>query len=654
MADETIFIVEDDSVFAEMIRTILIGYGYHVPPPAPSGEEAIRSVAEICPDLVLMDIQLEGEMDGIQAAAKIQEKITVPIIYLTAYPLLDRLKHALSTEPYGYLAKPIEGWKLKATLETALYKSRMDRKLKQSELQFRQLAESIREVFWLQDVEKGEFLYISPAFEEISGRTVRSLGADVKSYLDLVHPDDREKICSAWVSMVKEQTPINAEFRIVRPDGAVRWVCMRSFLICDDTGKQNRWSGIMEDITDRIMVQQEVERRVREQAALYKTAHMMTSTLDVREVLNLAMREAQTLLRADAASVLLLDEARQELFFAAAAGEASEKLYGTRIPAGAGFAGWALKNAQPLLVRDAHTDSRFFQAVDARTSFTTRSLIVVPMECKGKVIGVMEVLHQAAGGFDEQDLELLTTLANSATIAIENAQLFEELNAGRERLKQLSRRLVAVQETERHHIALELHDEIGQELTGIKLLLGRSIKEPPEKSRQIITEVHLLVNELLGKVRELSLELRPSMLDDLGLLPALEWHFQRYTAQTQIQIKFRQVGLDRRFQSELEIAVYRILQEALTNIARHAQVDQVSVDIWSTERHLTLRVEDKGVGFDHRNIFANGVSSGLYGMRERATLLDGSFTLVSIPGQGTRISVKFPLENNHELIESTR
>jgi PAS domain S-box-containing protein len=220
-----------------------------------------------------------------------------------------------------------------------------------------------------------------------------------------------------------------------------------------------------------------------------------------------------------------------------------------------------------------------------------------------------------------------------------------ELRRGHQRLQTLSQRLVEVQETERRRLARELHDEIGQALTGLKLLLEMSVRLSADGTRGPLAEALGLVHELMGQVRELSLDLRPAMLDDLGLLPALLWHLERYQTQTQVQIDFRHSGVEgRRFAPEMETAAYRLAQEALTNVARHAGVCEAQVRVWADQDTLGLRIADRGKGFDPDLALAAGTTSGLIGMRERAVLLGGQLTIESAPGEGTCVTAEWPLE----------
>jgi signal transduction histidine kinase len=207
-----------------------------------------------------------------------------------------------------------------------------------------------------------------------------------------------------------------------------------------------------------------------------------------------------------------------------------------------------------------------------------------------------------------------------------------------ERLKILSRRLMEVQEVERRNIARELHDEISQVLTGLKLSLEMCARLPADDVGASLRQANMLVNELMARARKLSLDLRPGMLDDLGLLPTLLWHIEHYTAQTRVRVAFKSSGLEgRRFTPEVETAAYRIVQEALTNVARHARASEATVRVWTDHHRLIIQVEDHGRGFDPEAVLAAGDTSGLAGMRERTVLLDGQLTIESRAGIGTHL-----------------
>ena len=227
----------------------------------------------------------------------------------------------------------------------------------------------------------------------------------------------------------------------------------------------------------------------------------------------------------------------------------------------------------------------------------------------------------------------------------ERKQAEAELRASAEQLQSLSRRLVEAHERERRHIARELHDEVGQVLTGLKLTLAVAATGAPAALAMTLESAQMTMNELLGRVRSLSLDLRPALLDDLGLLPALVWYLERYTSRTGVQVDLRHEGVSRRFPAEVETVAYRIVQEALTNVARHAGVPNATVRLLADVTRLMLRVDDGGRGFDPAVALAAQKTGGLSGMHERVQLIGGVLTMESTPGNGTQIIAELPLPN---------
>jgi PAS domain S-box-containing protein len=210
------------------------------------------------------------------------------------------------------------------------------------------------------------------------------------------------------------------------------------------------------------------------------------------------------------------------------------------------------------------------------------------------------------------------------------------------RLQALSRRLVEVQEQERRHLARELHDEIGQTLTGLGMLLRVNDDLCADVVKTRCEQGRGLVGEVLERVRGLSFDLRPAELDQLGLVAALISLFERYTHQTEVRVHFEHHQMNKRIASEVATTAYRIVQGALTNVARHAGVMDVTVRAWTTAAELSVQIEDGGRGFD-RDVVAPSGASGLVGMQERVELLDGHLSVDAAPGLGTRITAGLPL-----------
>ena len=329
-------------------------------------------------------------------------------------------------------------------------------------------------------------------------------------------------------------------------------------------------------------------------------------------------------------AIITVDEQQRIVIWNATA----ERIFGC---AAAEALGQPLGRFVPARYRDQHGDHiRAF----GRTGATIRAMGALQPLMALRTNGAEFPIEASISHETIEGRQLFTVILRDIT---ERVRAETALRSSARQMHHLSRRLVVVQEAERRHLARELHDEIGQMLTGLNLLLEVGTAFSMDLLTERMHEAQALVNELTVRVRTLSLDLRPSMLDDFGLLPTLLWHIQRYTAQTQIQVDFKHNGLERQLDPMIAVAAYRVVQEALTNIARYAQVARVDVQDWAGQTTLGIQIEDQGRGFDLAAVLAARQSNGLAGMQERATLLGGQVTIDSTPGEGTRVFVELPL-----------
>jgi signal transduction histidine kinase len=226
------------------------------------------------------------------------------------------------------------------------------------------------------------------------------------------------------------------------------------------------------------------------------------------------------------------------------------------------------------------------------------------------------------------------------------------LNTTRQ-LKALSRRVLEVQEMERRRVAVELHDELGQSLTAIKINLQLAARLKDKPLEEINHENIRIVEDALQQVRRLATTLRPSMLDDLGLAAALQWITDQSANRSGFAVSFHHVRAQPRLAPDIETACFRIVQEALTNIARHAQARQVNIRLDHEDGQLLLRISDDGCGFQQEEMQARalaGNSTGVLGMQERATLVGGQLTIASTPGTGSTVLMCCPWRTHEESL----
>ncbi len=226
-----------------------------------------------------------------------------------------------------------------------------------------------------------------------------------------------------------------------------------------------------------------------------------------------------------------------------------------------------------------------------------------------------------------------------------------------ERLRELSHRLMNVQETERRQIAHDLHDEIGQSLTAMKLGLreaNTALTSGPTAS--LLTDSLTILDQVIQQVRNLALDLRPSLLDELGLVPALKWYIKRQGERAGWETEYAAQLDENHLPPGVEIACFRIVQEALTNVARHAEATHVQVTVTKQDNQLLLVIEDNGQGFNverAKTRARTGVSIGLLGMEERARLVGGELTVTSSPKTGTKLTASLPLARLNPQLATT-
>ena len=273
-----------------------------------------------------------------------------------------------------------------------------------------------------------------------------------------------------------------------------------------------------------------------------------------------------------------------------------------------------------------------------------RSLAVVPIIFSGALIGDLRLLSRQDQFFSKDHQLLLRSYANLAAVVIQNRWLFEEVRDSNRQLHGLSHRLIKAHEEERLHLSRELHDESGQLLAGLLFELGVLERNAldPEHAMSKIQDLKVTAHELQENLHQLAVNLRPASLDHLGLVTALEQFVRDFNRQYEIRVEFEAVGMhDVRLSNEVETAIYRIVQESLTNVALHARASLVDVLISRRGEKVVVTIEDNGVGFLPAAPMVED-QLGLFGMRERVQMLKGQFTLESSPGKGVTVSAEIP------------
>ena len=374
----------------------------------------------------------------------------------------------------------------------------------------------------------------------------------------------------------------------------------------------------------------DLERAVMTLEVSNEIARALAGETDLDRILELIVKRARALTHARSTLVLL--DRGDDLVVSSVAGELSASLLRERLPVEGTVAGQVLRSGRPERLADARGRLRF--ALAEQTD--AQSGLFVPMVLRGRAIGVLAAFDRLRDGpeFSPADERLMNGFATSAAAAVATAQ-----TAGAETM----RRSIEAQEQERRRWARELHDDTLQELAALKLLLGSLRRlENPKARAAALDEATERVTAAIGALRTLIADLRPAALDQFGLHAALEALVERVAKLdgVDVSLRFERSGPEAaRFSAQVEDAAYRLVQEALMNVAKHAHVARAEVVVRETPSSLDLVVSDSGAGFE---VDADARGYGLLGMRERIALLGGTLSIETAPTQGTVIRATIP------------
>lgn len=391
---------------------------------------------------------------------------------------------------------------------------------------------------------------------------------------------------------------------------------------------------------DKLAMLQKAERDLRELRLLYEVGQSLALNLDLHSLLTAIKIHAPEVVEAERCSIFILDHETKELVLEIL-GEDRQ----FRMPSDRGIAGWVATHGIPQIINDVEQDSRWYDGIGREVDFVTRSMVCVPMLVQERVVGVMQLLNKRSGEeFTEQDVQLLTTLASQAGIAIENASLYRSLKQERDRL-------LSKEEEVRHAIARDLHDGPAQSLSAISMNIEFVKKLLHAMPDRVPTELDILADLVLKTthdIRTLLFELRPLGLETQGLLPTLQQYVARWRdpSGAGMQLRLEAPSSIPRITHEAAAATFIILQEAVNNARKHAQSPEITIYLYEEEGHLVASVRDRGKGFNLQAVestYNTRGSLGLVNMKERARLIGSDFRIRSTLGEGTTIELRIPL-----------
>jgi signal transduction histidine kinase len=420
--------------------------------------------------------------------------------------------------------------------------------------------------------------------------------------------------------------------------------------------KAMEMSRLKDSATERVQemetLKEQAQRKAEEMAFLNDVARTLSASLNLEKVLTTIMERVEELLDVEAGSLLLTDVTTGDLVFQIALGEKADQVKPFRVPKGQGIAGQVAQSGKPLIIADAGQDERHFKALDEKTQFQTRNMLTVPLILHHQTIGVLQVLNKKDGDFNQNDVDLLSSIASYAAIAIENARLYQSLET--EHNKTIEAELEA-----RKELARDLHDGPTQLVAAIQMNLDfakKALEKDPSLLSGALDEMYDLAARASHQMRTLLFELRPLVLESEGLGAALQVFLERrqkditenQNTKLRLKIETNNPGGDiSRQDGKVEATIFAIVQEVVNNAIKHAQASNIIVELKETEEGIGATITDDGQGFNLEEVMRNYETRGSLGMinlRERAESVGGEFTMESKIGQGTYTSIFIPNE----------
>jgi signal transduction histidine kinase len=372
-----------------------------------------------------------------------------------------------------------------------------------------------------------------------------------------------------------------------------------------------------------------LQRRTDQLRAINEVGRHISSILSLDELLPFVVNSFRETFNYYNVNVFLTDPISGDLILrAGVGGYRGDAPIGLPLHAATGIVGWVAQTGEPLLANDVSKEPKFIFLEELAD---TQSELAVPIRISHETLGVLDIESAELNAFDEVDLFTAQTLADQIAIAIENTRLYQETGE------------MAVIE-ERNRMAREIHDTLAQGFTGIVLQLEaaeQSLDENVENAHEHLDHARRLARESLSEARRSVWALRPQTLEQLPLIEALRQEIEKFTRDSGIKANFSASGKRQALHADMENAILRICQESLANAKKHAQAEQVTVNLAFEGEKVGLSIRDNGIGFDPE-VRADG-SFGLIGMTERARLLGGTLVVQSEKGKGTLIEVMIPI-----------
>lgn len=417
----------------------------------------------------------------------------------------------------------------------------------------------------------------------------------------------------------------------------------------DNFGRITRIVELVRDVTEEFSVRELLVKRNQQLAILNAVATTVSKSLDLKEILGYALEEVIQRTGVEVGAVFLMEEVLGQLDLVAHVGLSEEAAHMvSQFGMLDGSCGGVIDHGQLVVVPDITR----YRGQRARTLHKEKltTLVHVPLTSKGCTLGSMCVGTRELKEFGDNEQKMLMAIGKQIAVAVENARLYAELQQKEQVRKELFRKAINAQEEERKRIARELHDDTSQALTAIMFAAEAGLEiDSADEIKASLEHMHNLTRQTLDGVHEILFDLRPSMLDHLGLMPAIRWFAKSRLEPQGIRVNIDAENHSCRLMSEVEIALFRVVQEAITNVVRHSGARNVDICCELEDDQVRIDIQDDGIGFDPTQITLSpetGHGLGLLGMSERLELVGGLFEISSAPGQGTSVGIFAPMNGD--------
>ncbi|MDI7261559.1 MAG: GAF domain-containing sensor histidine kinase [Thermodesulfobacteriota bacterium] len=405
--------------------------------------------------------------------------------------------------------------------------------------------------------------------------------------------------------------------------------------------------------------EKESKSRADELIALSRVSAAISGLWDLEAILKVGLNSVLEIMHGVTGGVMLLDEQTKTLSYFVYHGLSAKYAEEMRFKLGEGIAGKVAQNGRAILLEDISSEPSAARPDLIKTE-GLKAFLSVPLRAKDKILGVLNIASTMVRHFTKDHMYLLGSIGDQLGTAIEQAKLYERLRESRKRYQTLIRQMITIQEEERKRIARDLHDETSQQLTALTLNLQAliemmemgNVKDPEIKA--MAKRTHNIAVQAHAEVSRLIRELRPTLLDTLGLPAAIRNLAETNLASKGVHVTTEFKGMEQRLSAETELTLFRVAQEAMSNIVRHSEAKKAMISLECNKSECILRIEDDGKGFNVSEITRiekDGRGAGLFGVRERVAAVGGEAYVESQSGKGTKAIAKVPVVRSTNYAE---